>query len=108
MTTTRQHNQTMPPPLVVLDDLTYCTGPAEHEARIITTGYMAYAATTGAYAVDVAVCREGATISGCCPGDVAGGPCPGTLTWGMDTEGAWTADAAAISLLTTYGTPVER
>lgn len=103
-------------PLAVVTDVALCDR-REHELAIVTDGQRAYVYPIDSRSPvheDTIVQRTGVTLTARCP--LAGGPshdadpdqCDGTLTWRMDAEGVWGADADALRLLTAYGFGVEQ
>lgn len=98
-------------PLAVVTDTALCDRHS-HEVVVVTDGQRAYvyplddhAEVTG----DTTVARVGVTLTAACPLPLAHDErCDGTLTWRLDADGAWGADADALRLLTAYGTAVEQ
>lgn len=96
-------------PLVVFSDTAICDGPVEHEVRLITDGRRAYA-----YGIHPQGCdaepwaRNGTRVTAvCCQPAPHREECEGIAYFDLSTEGTWTADPEALSLLTVHGTPLE-
>lgn len=105
-------------PLAVFSGTTICDTKHEHEARLITDGFRAYA-----YGLEVGATDSGSPVlrwdtgaytascgqpgRGSYPDYDDGDPCEGTLRW-EPTDGDWTADDEALALLNLYGATVER
>lgn len=117
---TRTQTAPLPQPLTAMSDVELCDRH-QHEVAIVTDGQRAYVyPLDGANVMgDTIVARTGVTLTASCP--VAMAPhcygsaadfdpvqCDGQVTWRIDTEGTWGADADALRLLVAYGTGVEQ
>lgn len=100
---------TLGAPLTVFREVSLCDR-REHEVAIATDGQRAYVYPVEGNTVhEPVVSRTGVTLTAACPAVMgeAEAECDGYVTWRLDGEHGWGADADAQRLLVAYGTGVE-
>lgn len=104
-------NTTLGARLVAFRDVALCDHLA-HEVAIVTDGQTAYtygiSPTDGTDAGQAS--RSGVILTAACqqPTGRDGDPCDGQVTWALDTDGCWGADADALTLLAAHGQAVDQ